>query len=286
MSKEDIADIIDKYKDRQGGLIAMLEEVQGRCGYLAEDNLRMIADTTGHSLVDIYGVATFYRAFSLKPRGRHLVLVCLGTACHVRGAPRIVEEFENQLHVKAGETTADKEFTVETVNCLGACALGPTVVVDGHYFSHVSKKKVKEIIARTRKGLDRIDVATDRRIFPVAVSCQACRKSLMDPDYKIDGHPSIKFDVVFDDRKGWRRFSSLYGSPAVASEHDIPPNTISRFICPHCGREFESFSSCPLCGASMAALMIRDGCTLEVCTRNGCRGHMLNLEHNSLEKTE
>ena len=81
-----------------------------------------MADRTGHSLVDIYGVATFYKSFSLEPRGRHLVSVCMGTACHVRGAPRVLDEFEKTLEIKAGQTTPDRDFSLTTVNCLGACA--------------------------------------------------------------------------------------------------------------------------------------------------------------------
>src|SRR5690606_22695369 len=104
---------------------------------LPEQALREVADATGRPLVDVYGVATFYRAFSLKPRGKHVCTVCLGTACHVRGAPAVVSAFEKRLAVKAGETTSDEEFTLETVACLGACALGPIVVADGHYFSNV-----------------------------------------------------------------------------------------------------------------------------------------------------
>ncbi|MBM4040967.1 MAG: NAD(P)H-dependent oxidoreductase subunit E [Planctomycetes bacterium] len=132
------------------GLISILEEIQEQYGYLPERALRAVAETTGRSLVDVYGVATFYRAFSLRPRGKHLVSVCLGTACHVRGAPVTLGEFERQLGVKAGETTEDGEFTLETVNCLGACALGPIVVVDGRYFSNVRTAKAREIIRRVR----------------------------------------------------------------------------------------------------------------------------------------
>ncbi len=132
------------------GLIGILGEIQGRYGYLPEMALRAVAETTGRSLVDVYGVATFYRAFSLRPRGKHLISVCLGTACHVRGAPVTLGEFERQLGVRAGETTEDGEFTLETVNCLGACALGPIVVVDGRYFSNVRTPKAREILKRVR----------------------------------------------------------------------------------------------------------------------------------------
>jgi len=132
------------------GLISILEEIQERYGYLPEMALRAVAKAAGRSLVDVYGVATFYRSFSLRPRGRHLISVCLGTACHVRGAPMTLEEFERQLGVRAGETTEDGEFTLETVNCLGACALGPIVVVDDRYFSNVRTAKAKEILRKVR----------------------------------------------------------------------------------------------------------------------------------------
>jgi len=134
------------------GLISILEEIQETRGYLPEGALRAVAETMGRSLVDVYGVATFYRSFSLKPRGKHLASVCLGTACHVRGAPTVAEEFQRQLGIEAGETTPDKEFTLETVNCLGACALGPIVVVDGRYYSNVRTTEVRGILERARTG--------------------------------------------------------------------------------------------------------------------------------------
>lgn len=140
-------------KDR-GGLIATLEAIQSEYGYLPEEALRTVAATNGNSLVDVYGVATFYRAFSLQPRGEHLISVCVGTACHVRGAPMVVEEFERELAIRAGETTSDGEFSLETVNCLGACALGPIIVVDGKYFANVTTAKVKGILARARAEFD------------------------------------------------------------------------------------------------------------------------------------
>jgi len=286
IKEREIVSIIKKYNKNHSELISILQEIQNKYGYLPAQTLKIIAEKTEHSLVDIYGVATFYKAFSLKPRGKHLVLVCLGTACHVRGAPRIVEEFEQQLGIEAGNTTPDKEFTIETVNCLGACALGPTVVVDGHYFSHVSKKRVKTIITKTLQGLDTVNLASDSRIFPVKVSCPMCKKSLMDKDYLIDGYPSIKLNINSNSKQCWLRLSSLYGSYNIASEFEIPFNELSRFYCPHCGDEFLSFSNCPECGTSMAAMLIRDSCTLEVCTRRGCRGHILNLNQINARKME
>src|SRR5512136_872960 len=141
MNREQIEQIVDNHEKGRGGLISILEDIQARYSYLPEEALRVVARKTGHSLVDIYGVATFFKSFSLKPRGRHLLSVCLGTACHVRGGPAIAEEFERRLGIPAGETTSDQEMTLETVNCLGACALGPIVVADGHYFSKVTQQK-------------------------------------------------------------------------------------------------------------------------------------------------
>ena len=154
---EQIRRIVAKHREDRGRLIAVLQDVQTLHGYLPEDALRMVAEETGRSLVDIYGIATFYRSFALQPRGRHLIYACLGTACHVRGAPRVVEEFERQLGVKAGETTSDKEFTLETVNCLGACALGPVVVIDGHYFSNVSPTQVNGMLDEARAGMPYVE---------------------------------------------------------------------------------------------------------------------------------
>ena len=140
MQPETVIPIIEKYKTHRGGLIAILEDIQTKYGYLPEDVLRLVANETEHDLVDIYGVATFYKAFRLVPRGKHLISACLGTACHVRGGPAVAEEFEEQLGLKpGGGTTRDKEITLETVRCLGACALGPIVVVDGRYFANVTR---------------------------------------------------------------------------------------------------------------------------------------------------
>lgn len=151
-----VLEILGGHNEDGHGLIAILEEIQHQYGYLPEKALRTVGERTGRSLVDVYGVATFYRSFSLQPRGKHLIRVCLGTACHVRGAPRIVEEFERQLEIKTGETTPDKQFTLETVNCLGACALGPVVLIDGHYFSNVNTARVKRILKKARVGLPQV----------------------------------------------------------------------------------------------------------------------------------
>jgi NADH-quinone oxidoreductase subunit E len=260
-----------------GGLIALLEDIQARYGYLPEEQLRVVDKETGRSLVDIYGVATFYKAFSLTPRGRHLISVCLGTACHVRGGPAIAHEIEKQLGIKAGETTEDREFTLETVNCLGACALGPVVVVDGHYFPKVTPSKVKEILDKTAEGLDRIEVDTDQRIFPVEVSCARCNHSLMDIDHKIDGHPSIRVTMSFGSKHGWLTISSLYGSYNVVSEYEIPDDTLVNMFCPHCHAELIGGAKCGECEAPMVPMIVRGGGVVQICSRRGCRGHLLDL---------
>jgi len=153
IDQRDILRIIESHNGKLGGLTTILSDIQAKYGYLPKQSLKMLADETGCSLVDIYGVATFYHSFSLKPQGKHLVCVCLGTACHVRGVAMIVEEFERRLGVKVGQTTVDGEFTLETVNCLGACAIGPIVAVDNHYFPKVDTTKVRCILERVRAGL-------------------------------------------------------------------------------------------------------------------------------------
>jgi len=277
MKPAEITGIVDKYNHNRGGLIGMLQEIQARYSYLPEDALTIVAERTDRSLVDIYGVATFYKSFSLNPRGKHLCSVCLGTACHVRGAPVIAEEFERQLGIKAGQTTEDREFTLETVNCLGACALGPIVVVDGHYFSNVRSSKVKQIIDETRIGLDEVEVKTDERIFPVEVSCSRCNHSLMDQGYLVDGHPSIRVTVSFGRKHGWLRLSSLYGSYNNEAEYKVPEKEVINFFCPHCHAELTGASECAECGAPMVPMIVRGGGIVQICSRQGCKGHLLDF---------
>ena len=141
-------------KDRDGlssDLIEVLQDVQEVCGFLPEDALRLVSKRLEVPVIEVFRVANFYKAFTLKPRGKHLLTVCLGTACHVRGAPKLVDEVLGQLNVKPGGTTDDGEFTVETVNCLGACALGPVVIIDGRYYDHISPGKLRTLIEDTKK---------------------------------------------------------------------------------------------------------------------------------------
>jgi len=274
---KDILRILENHNKDRGGLISILEEIQGEYGYLPEEALRIVSERTGRSLVDIYGVATFYRFFSLQPKGKHLICACLGTACHVRGAPRTIAELELQLGIKAGQTTEDKEFTLETVNCLGACALGPVVVVDGHYFSKVRRSKVKQLLDQVREGFDKFDIGKDERIFPIDVSCPHCNHSFKDETLGIDGYPSLKVNVATVHQQGWIRLSCLYGSYSVSAEFKIPEGTIASFICPHCNSEIHSTSDCSQCEAPMIPMLVDGGGIVRICSRRGCKNHMLDL---------
>lgn len=282
MHRADDIPVPEEDTNRSGGLISILEEIQTKHGYLPEEELRRVATQTGRSLVDVYGVASFFRAFSLKPRGRHLVSVCLGTACHVRGGPAIAKDLERQLGIKAGETTEDGEFTLETVNCLGACALGPVVVVDGHYFSKVRSSMLGGILEKARTGLDVIDIHNDRRIFPIEVSCSRCTHSLMDRTQLIEGHPSVHITVSTGDRFGWLLLSGLYGSWTSVCEYDIPHNTVTDLFCPHCHSQLTGASKCLECGSAMITFIVNGGGALQMCSRRGCRGHVLDLGGASL----
>jgi NADH:ubiquinone oxidoreductase subunit E len=125
--------VLERYPDKKGALLPILQDLNSEYRYLPEDALRYVAESLEMTLSKVFHVATFFTAFSLKPRGRHTIKVCLGTACHVRGSPKVLDAFSRKLGVAPQETTPDGEVTLETVNCLGACALGPTVMVDEEY---------------------------------------------------------------------------------------------------------------------------------------------------------
>jgi NADH-quinone oxidoreductase subunit E len=129
-------------------LIGILQDVQAQYRYLPEQPLARVAELLEIPLAQVFSVATFFKAFSLEPRGKHVCQVCMGTACHVRGAKGVLDELERELDVKAGKTTKDGEFTLETVNCLGACALGPIVVIDEHYHGKISALKVADLFKK------------------------------------------------------------------------------------------------------------------------------------------
>ena len=138
--------IMDKYDGDRSALIQALLEVQHENRWLPKDALNLVSQRLGVPLPQIYHMATFYKAFSLMPKGRHSVSVCLGTACQVRGAPRLIDRVMETLKIKPGETSADMQFSLDTVNCLGCCALGPVMVVDGEYYSKPTVKGIDRII--------------------------------------------------------------------------------------------------------------------------------------------
>ena len=143
---DEIERIINKNNAEKSALIAILFDIQAEYNYLPREALVYVARRLDIPLIQIYSIATFYKAFSLTPRGKHLLTVCLGTACHVRGAISVKEEIERKLGIIPGGTTENGEFSLETVNCLGSCALGPIVVVDGDYNGRMIAAKVKTLL--------------------------------------------------------------------------------------------------------------------------------------------
>ena len=138
--------IVDKYRRDVGMLVSILQDIQAEYNYLPREALEEVSRCLNVALSQVYSVSTFFKAFSLKPRGRHLLNVCLGTACHVRGAVRILETIERELGIEPGETTKDLKYTLERVNCVGACALGPIVIIDGEYSGGMSNERVKPLL--------------------------------------------------------------------------------------------------------------------------------------------
>ena len=133
-------------------LISVLEDIQARYRYLPQEAMILVSERMKVPLSQVYSVATFYNAFSLERRGRHTICVCVGTACHVRGAPRVLAHLENRLGIKPGETTSDWNYSLDTVHCLGACALGPIVVIDGEYSGQMHVRKVDELLAQIEQA--------------------------------------------------------------------------------------------------------------------------------------
>jgi NADH-quinone oxidoreductase subunit E len=145
---EGIFEIIQRHGYQKASLISILQDVQSQMNYLPKKALLHISKSLDIPLAQVYEVATFYRAFSLEPRGKHTIQVCLGTACHVRGGARVLDYLENLLGAKAGGTTRDLSFSLETVNCLGACALGPILVIDHQYYGRISTNKIESVLKK------------------------------------------------------------------------------------------------------------------------------------------
>jgi len=148
---KEVQDIIGSFPKSSESLIPILQEIQEEYNFLSENNIRTVAEELALPIHRVYSVATFYNVFSLKPKGRNIVKVCMGSACHVRGAGRIMEEIERALNLKNGETTPDGNFSLESVNCLGACALGPIMVLNKEYNGHITPAKVEKILKKAAK---------------------------------------------------------------------------------------------------------------------------------------
>jgi len=147
-----VDEIIARWGSDEAYLIPMMQDIQGKYNYLPRPALLHIQEKLNLPLTRVAEVASFYKAFSLKPKGKHLVHVCLGTACHLKGGPRIVDAFRRELNVEVDETTKDRLFTLQTVNCVGACALAPVVIIDGNVSGRQEPSKVKMMVSRVRKA--------------------------------------------------------------------------------------------------------------------------------------
>jgi len=138
--------IIEKYKGKPGALIPVLEEIQGVLGYLPHEIQRRVAQGLNLPQSQVFGVVTFYSFFTMVPRGRHTIRVCMGTACYVRGGKRNLDRLAQDLGIDAGDTTPDRRFSLETIRCLGACGLAPVIVVDEDTYKQVKERKVRAML--------------------------------------------------------------------------------------------------------------------------------------------
>ncbi len=148
MEEKQVEKIIDTYQGKRTALISMLHDIQSRYSHLPEGALRTVARKLDMDLNDVYGVATFYKAFTLSPQGKHSITLCQGTACHVRGVQKILPEISALLQIGPGETTRDRNFSLHVVNCLGVCAIGPVMMVDGKFYGEMTSGKAKKIIEK------------------------------------------------------------------------------------------------------------------------------------------
>jgi len=149
---DELTEVLAPYQGQRGALIPVLQRVQNELGYLSEDAVQEIAKFLRISTSEIFGVLTFYAQFRTTPTGKNIVRVCRGTACHVKGGARILSEVQKQLGIQPGETTPDLEYTLETLACIGACALAPTMVINEETHGQMTIKKVAELFVRNAEG--------------------------------------------------------------------------------------------------------------------------------------
>ena len=147
-ARQDIEIILEQYPRHPQHLINLLQDVQAEYSYISSERLTLICDHVGVPVIQAWSVATFYKSFSLEPRGEHEIKVCLGTVCHLKGGERLVEGCERELGVERGGTTEDLRFSLDTLNCVGACALAPVVVVDENYLPNSTQRKLNKVIKK------------------------------------------------------------------------------------------------------------------------------------------
>ncbi len=147
---EKLDKIIENYHNQNGTIISLLQDISDEYGYLQEEVLNEVSNRVGVPLSKLYGLATFYTSFRFEPKGKNHVCVCVGTACHVKGAAKVLDVLELELDIKDGETTEDNNFSLETVNCLGACALGPLIILNEDYHANMDQNKVKKLTKKAK----------------------------------------------------------------------------------------------------------------------------------------
>ena len=152
MDMTNIDAIIDRYEKAPAALLAIMQDVQDEERYLPKEAMDRIASALKVPITRVYQMATFFESFHLEPRGKHICTVCMGTACHVRGAQRLVEQLERDLEVPSGQTTKDLMFTIEEVNCVGACALGPLVIINGDYHGNMTSGSLQKVVKKIKKA--------------------------------------------------------------------------------------------------------------------------------------
>ena len=152
MNMSNLDAIIDRYDKAPSALLAIMQDVQDEERYLPKEAMNRISEALKIPISRVYQMATFFESFHLEPRGKHVCTVCMGTACHVRGAQRLVEQLERDLDIPSGSTTRDMMFTIEEVNCVGACALGPLVIVNGEYYGNMTSGSLQKVIKKIKKA--------------------------------------------------------------------------------------------------------------------------------------
>ena len=153
-----VEQIVKQYGGDEGMLIPMMQDLQAECGYLPADDLRSLSRTLDMPLSRVYAVATFYSSFRLAPKGAHDVTLCMGTVCYLKGAPNILEAVCKEFEIEPGGTTGDRLFSLQAVNCVGACALAPVMIVDGKYYDGVTPESAVEVLNDLSAAQESLDV--------------------------------------------------------------------------------------------------------------------------------